>query len=142
MEHLSAEDKHFRNDLIAHLEHIQASGYSKKEAAGQLVREVAFTHLNRLCAYKILETRGYIRESVSRGIRSNGFLRYCADHPEDEQLLPGNRMRPTVTISGGLGKPERRDWRPLLSHRSGKPSLSAATDYRCGDGRVECRAAR
>lgn len=86
MEHLSAEDKHFRNDLIAHLEHIQASGYSKKEAAGQLVREVAFTHLNRLCAYKILETRGYIRESVSRGIRSNGFLRYCAEHPEDEQL--------------------------------------------------------
>jgi len=86
MEHLSAEDKRFRNDLIAHLEHIQASGYSKKDAAGQLVREVAFTHLNRLCAYKILETRGYIRESVSRGIRSNGFLRYCAEHPEDDRL--------------------------------------------------------
>ncbi len=86
MGHLSPEDQRFRNDLIAHLEHIQANGYSKKEAAGQLVREVAFTHLNRLCAYKILETRGHIRESVSRGTRSNGFLRYCADHPEDDRL--------------------------------------------------------
>ena len=86
MGHLSPEDQRFRSDLIAHLEHIQANGYSKKEAATQLVREVAFTHLNRLCAYKILETRGHIRESVSRGIRSNGFLRYCADYPEDDRL--------------------------------------------------------
>ncbi len=86
MEHLVAEDQQFRNDLIAYLEHIQASGYSKKQAVEQLVREVAFTHLNRLCAYKILETRDYIGESVSRGILSNGFLRYCADHPEDERL--------------------------------------------------------
>jgi hypothetical protein len=53
MEHLAVEDRQFRNDLIAHLEHIQASGYSKKQTAEQLIREVAFTHLNRLCAYKI-----------------------------------------------------------------------------------------
>lgn len=92
MEHLAVEDRQFRNDLIAHLEHIQASGYSKKQAAEQLIREVAFTHLNRLCAYKILETRGYIRESVSRGILSNGFLRYCAEHPEDERLYSSGKQ--------------------------------------------------
>ncbi|MCK4269452.1 MAG: hypothetical protein KAW93_03135 [Methanogenium sp.] len=86
MEHLSSEDQHFRNDLISHIEHIEANGYAKKDAAQQLIREVAFTHLNRLCAYKILETRGYIRESVSRGIRSNGFLRFCGDHPEEDRL--------------------------------------------------------
>jgi len=92
MRHLSPEDQRFRSDLIAHLEHIQANGYSKKEATGQLIREVAFTHLNRLCAYKILETRGHIRESVSRGIRSNGFLRYCADHPEDDRLYSSGKQ--------------------------------------------------
>ena len=34
----------------------------------QLVREVAYTHLNRLAAYKIMEQRGLIREAVSRGL--------------------------------------------------------------------------
>jgi len=92
MEHLAVDDRQFREDLITHLEHIQAGGYSKKQAAEQLVREVAFTHLNRLCAYKILETRGYIRESVSRGILSNGFLRFCADYPEEERLYSSGKQ--------------------------------------------------
>ena len=87
MEHLSPEDQHFRNDLISHIKHIEANGYTRKAATQQLIREVAFTHLNRICAYKILETRGYIRESVSRGITSNGFLRYCAMYPDDDRLL-------------------------------------------------------
>ncbi len=86
MKHLSPEDKEFRSDFIAHIEHIESGGYSKKDAVKRLTREVAFTHLNRLCAYKILEERGYIRESVTRGTQSNGFLRYCADHPEANRL--------------------------------------------------------
>lgn len=84
--HLSAEDQGYRQQLVIHLEHIWAGGLKPKDAAEQLIREVAFTHLNRLCAYKLMEARGLIRESVSRGVKSQGFFFYLADHPEDEAL--------------------------------------------------------
>ncbi len=86
MSHLSEEEQQHREQLLVHLEHIRASGFKPKDAVAQLVREIAFTHLNRLCAYKMMETRHLIRESVSRGVKSNGFKFYLADHPEDEQL--------------------------------------------------------
>jgi hypothetical protein len=58
-----------------------------------LVREIAFTHLNRLCAYKMMEAREvYIggqrfREAVGRGVNSNGVKFYLAGHPEDERFF-------------------------------------------------------
>ena len=86
MGHLTDEDRALRRDLLDHLEHIKAVGLKPREALEQLVREIAFTHLNRLCAYKMMETRGLIREAVSRGLKSQGFFFYLADHPEDEKL--------------------------------------------------------
>jgi len=86
MAHLSDEDRACRQDLLDHLAHIQAIGYKPREALEQLIREIAFTHFNRLCAYKMMEARGLIRESVSRGLKSQGFFFYLADHPEDEKL--------------------------------------------------------
>lgn len=91
MRNLSDEDRECRGDLLAHLGHIQALGYKATDALAQLVREVAFTHLNRLCAWKMMEAREVwvggqrFREAVSRGMKSQGFLFYLADHPEDEQ---------------------------------------------------------
>ena len=85
MTHLSEEDRTYRRDLLDHFEHIRAGGPKPKEALEQLIREVAFTHLNRLCAYRMMEARGLIRESVKRGLKSQGFLFYLADHPEDER---------------------------------------------------------
>src|SRR5215813_13969904 len=85
MAHLSDEDRTYRKDILDHFEHIKAFGAKPKDALDQLVREIAFTHLNRLCAYKMMEARGLIREAVSRGLRSQGFMFYLADHPEDEQ---------------------------------------------------------
>jgi len=86
MGHLPDEDRALRRDLLDHLEHIKAAGIKPREALDQLIREIAFTHLNRLCAYKMMETRGLIRETVSRGLKSQGFFFYLADHPEDEKL--------------------------------------------------------
>src|SRR3989440_274393 len=86
MSHLSEEERQHREQLLVHLEHIQARGFKPKDAVAQLVREIAFTHLNRLCAYKMMETRHLIRESVSRGMKSNRFKFYLADHQADEQL--------------------------------------------------------
>jgi hypothetical protein len=92
MGHLTEEDRACRRELIEHLNHIQALGYKLREALDQLVREIAFTHLNRLCAYKMMEARGLIREAVSRGVKSQGFLFYLADHPDDEKLHKSGRQ--------------------------------------------------
>jgi hypothetical protein len=93
MSHLSEEEQAARKDILDHFEHIKARGFKPKDALDQLVREIAFTHLNRLCAYKMMEAREvYIggqkfREAVSRGVNSNGVKFYLADHSEDERLF-------------------------------------------------------
>src|SRR5215218_5455815 len=94
--HLSEAELQYREQVASHLLHMQATGVTAKEAVARLVREVSYTHLNRLCAYKMLETQGALRqvvgrglgsnEVVGRGIKSNGFMFYLADHPDDEKL--------------------------------------------------------
>lgn len=94
MAHLTEEEQTARKDILDHFGHIKARGFKPKEALDQLVREIAFTHLNRLCAYKMMEAREvYVggqkfREAVSRGIKSNGFLHYLGmdGHESDERL--------------------------------------------------------
>jgi hypothetical protein len=89
----SQEDREARKDILDHLEHIKARGFKPKDALEQLIREIAFTHLNRLCAYKMMEAREvYVggqkfREAVSRGVNSNGVKFYLAEHPEEERLF-------------------------------------------------------
>src|SRR5204863_2493961 len=88
---LTEDEQAARKDILDHLGHIKARGFKSKLALDQLVREIAFTHLNRLCAYKMMEVRNvYVggqrfREAVSKGLKSQGFLFYLAHHPEDEQ---------------------------------------------------------
>ena len=57
MTHLGDEERGARKDILDHFTHIKARGFKAKEALDQLVREVAFTHLNRLCAYCRLVSR-------------------------------------------------------------------------------------
>jgi hypothetical protein len=93
MTHLTDEEQAARKDILDHFGHIEARGFKPKEALDQLMREIAFTHLNRLCAYKMMEAREvYVgdqkfREAVSRGFNSNGVKFYLADHPEEERLF-------------------------------------------------------
>ncbi len=96
MGHLSADELEYREQVVSHLLHMRASGVAPKDAVARLVREVSYTHLNRLCAYKLLETQGSLRrvvgrglgsdEVVGRGIKSNGFMFYLGDHPYDQTL--------------------------------------------------------
>src|SRR3954464_1193289 len=94
MSHLGEEEQVARKDILDHFAHIKARGFKPKDALDQLVREIAFTHLNRLCAYKMMEAREvYIngqkfREAVSRGFKSNGFLHYLGmdGHEADERF--------------------------------------------------------
>src|SRR5260221_1908123 len=75
MGHLSPDEMDVREEIVANLGHLQATmvggGPISKDAVQQLVREIGFTHLNRLCAYKILEQRKLMRETVGRGLNSN-----------------------------------------------------------------------
>ena len=93
MTHLTDEDQVSRRDILDHFAHIKARGFKPKDALDQLVREIAFTHLNRLCAYKMMEAREvYVggqkfREAVSRGVNSNGVKFYLAEHEDDERLF-------------------------------------------------------
>jgi hypothetical protein len=93
MTHLSDEEQAARKDILDHFAHIKARGFKPKDALDQLIREIAFTHLNRLCAYKMMEAREVFvggqkfREAVSRGVNSNGVKFYLAEHPEEERLF-------------------------------------------------------
>ena len=89
---LTAEDLDYRGQILVHLEHIKSSGAKPKDAVAQLVRETAFTHLNRLSAYKMMEARGIIQKSVSQGLKSRGFLFYLGEHPEEERLWAGGQQ--------------------------------------------------
>jgi len=111
--HLTSEESDHRRDVIDHLKHIESSFYQPHEtgahgpdreqlkyepaAVEHLIREAAFTHLNRLCAYKMMAQRGLIEDPVGGGslkaelqtskiLKSRGFLFYLGDHPEDEAL--------------------------------------------------------
>jgi hypothetical protein len=92
MTHLTPEEQQYRERVRVHLEHIKSSGLKAKDAVAQLVREAAFTHLNRLCAYKLMSQRGLMRDAVGKVLKSSGFLFYLADHPEDEALYNGGEQ--------------------------------------------------
>ncbi len=49
---------------------------SQKDVLGRIVREQAFTVLNRLAALRMMEARGLLLESVSKGYQSKGFQLY------------------------------------------------------------------
>lgn len=87
--HLSLDDSRYREEVLAHLEHIKASGLKPRDAVAQLIREASFTHFNRLCAYKMMTSRGLSEDPLGRGLNSRGFKFYLADHPDDEALYNG-----------------------------------------------------
>ncbi len=67
--------------LRATLEHYLAgianpTAKSRQEALARIVREQAFTVLNRLCALRMAEARELLIESVAAGYRSKGFQLY------------------------------------------------------------------
>ncbi len=65
--------------LRAYLQAEKAKDRSEPEAVSHLINETAFTWLNRLVAFKMMETRGLLRETVGRGPDSNGFKFFLAD---------------------------------------------------------------
>ncbi len=65
--------KDTRSALEQFVEDELAAGVKPNEAREKLVKEAAFTWLNRLVAFKMMETRGLIKGAVSKGSDSNAF---------------------------------------------------------------------
>lgn len=62
-----------------------AAGLTRKEAYEKLTKEIAFTWLNRIVAFAMMEQRGIIHhDAIGKGIESNGFKRWLAapDHAD------------------------------------------------------------
>jgi hypothetical protein len=59
--------------------HYQAagSGNDAREILGRIVREQAFTVLNRLCALRMAEARDILMESITKAYNSKGFQLYA-----------------------------------------------------------------
>ncbi|SLM27561.1 conserved hypothetical protein [Desulfamplus magnetovallimortis] len=60
------------------MEHYLATtpGSGKKEVLSRIVREQAFTILNRMAALRMAEARGILMESIGKGYQSQGFQLY------------------------------------------------------------------
>ena len=63
-------------DRIDYLAHNEEADNSIPNSIDKMLREQAFTVLNRLAAMKMAEARGLIIESVSKGQESEGFQMY------------------------------------------------------------------
>lgn len=78
------DERRFRRRLVTHVEHLaaQMTGTDKEraqKAVVKLTRAATFTHLNRLCAYKMLAARKVIYDPIGQGLQSRGVKFYCAD---------------------------------------------------------------
>jgi len=91
------EIRETRKRLEKFLKDEEQAGLKGPEAVDKLVKEAAFTHLNRLVAFKMMEARKLIRGTLDRYQESNAFKFYLAEHEEDYRLyeqggLPQNEV--------------------------------------------------
>lgn len=88
LRHLDDQGIQTAEILRATLAHYQASESADTQAALQrIVREQAFTVLNRLAALRMAEARGLLIDSVAQGVQSRGFQLY--------QLMAGSGLGET-----------------------------------------------
>ena len=69
----SPTDKITRSDLEQIVTHLRTLGEDPAGAVARLLREAAFTHVNRLIAIRVAEAIGLLPESLARGPQSRGF---------------------------------------------------------------------
>jgi hypothetical protein len=65
-----------RETLDYYLAGKTADAKNRKDVLQRIVREQAFTILNRLCALRMAESRGILIESIAQGYQSKGFQLY------------------------------------------------------------------
>jgi hypothetical protein len=66
-----------RETMDYYLAGMDSSEKNRQETLDRIVREQAFTVLNRLCALRMAEGRGLLIESIGQGYQSKGFQLYA-----------------------------------------------------------------
>jgi hypothetical protein len=80
--HLDDAERALRADILQHFADLKKDGVEPLAAYRQLIREAAFTWLNRFVAFKMLEARKLIRETIARWDDSNGYKHWLAEHDD------------------------------------------------------------
>ncbi|MFN3628793.1 MAG: Eco57I restriction-modification methylase domain-containing protein [Casimicrobiaceae bacterium] len=78
LRHIDDAQRETARILRETLAHYTASGeLDARQGLERIVREQAFTVLNRLCALRMAEARGLLIESVGNGLQAKGFQLYA-----------------------------------------------------------------
>jgi len=112
------EARETRKRLEQFLEDEQAAGLNPGEAREKIVREAAFTWLNRLVAFKMMETRKLLRQTVSKGPQSNGFLMWLTE-PGKEKEYAKNEQGDLPQNALGEG-PRQEAYRHFILYQCGE----------------------
>jgi hypothetical protein len=94
-----SEAEQTRTILEQYTDEEKIAGNTPLQARRKLVREAAFTWLNRLVALRMLEERRLIKQTISKLHQSNAFLYWLTENSHSETYaffklgtLPLNRM--------------------------------------------------
>ncbi|MPR06288.1 Eco57I restriction-modification methylase domain-containing protein [Microvirga tunisiensis] len=91
--HLSKSQVAIRDRIVAAIEHKRAVGMKPSEAVQDYIRDAAFTTLNRFAALKMLEARELVRECITRGDQSNGYVEFIGAAPSLRLLADSEGYR-------------------------------------------------
>ena len=78
---LDASEAAVRIDLLDIISFLRSEGESGFAAVERLVREAAFTHINRLVALRVAEGIGILPEAIGNGLASQGFRDFAEIAP-------------------------------------------------------------
>jgi hypothetical protein len=81
------EARETRHRLEQFAEDEKVAGLDAKSARRKLLRETAFTWLNRLAAFRLMEERKLLKQTIVRLAQSNGFIFWLTDEktPQGQQ---------------------------------------------------------
>jgi hypothetical protein len=117
---LMPEAAETRKKLESYAEAEKEAGNNPQTVRQTLVRETAFTWLNRFVALKMMEERRLIKETISRLIDSNAYKLWIADEidPEATRLYEKGDL-PTDALGEG---PRHRAYRRFIVWECGRLS--------------------
>ena len=78
---LDASQAAVRIDLLDIVAFLRSEGETELAAVERLIREAAFTHVNRLVSLRVAEGLGVLPEAIGRGLASQGFRDFAEVAP-------------------------------------------------------------
>ena len=147
----STEAQAVRQRIEKLLEDEVDAGLKREEAVAKLIKETAFTHLNRFVAFKLMEAAGLVRSPMASRHAANGFKMWVAGHAAEERTLDEATVPTTAMVSAkplGIGLigiscsgnvanwPKRSRYSSIA--RRAKPAFPAARRAEGTDRRSQC----